>query len=169
MNTAVLKRTLPMLLMSLVLIQGMAQAMMIRVEPEQMAVESFDVVEGTVIARESSWNAAKTHITTRVTIEVRESWAGKSARGERVVLNVEGGTVGEIMHKVEHQPVFGANETVLVFLESRPDGTLRCLHATQGKYTLAGDYVVGFDLEPRSYEQFRAKLAPTVKQEVGER
>lgn len=155
-------------LVGVALVATSAHAMMLRVDPDELAGQSLDVIEGRVIERESRWNDARTHIYTYITIQVDESWAGTSRAGSRVVITTKGGSADGIGQWVEHEPVFGDDESVLLFVESTPDGSLRCVQATQGKYTRAGQYVVGYDLAPRPYAQFREQIRPMVRQRGGE-
>ena len=104
----------------------------VRLAPDQLALRSRAIVEGTVVARQSAWAADGKRIYTRVRIRVEEAWKGDPGREVEVV--VPGGTVGELAQVVQGMPQFDEEERVLVFLEDATPSAYRVVGLAQGKY-----------------------------------
>ena len=52
----------------------------------------------------------------------------------------------------------GPNEEVVLFVQPDGQGNVRCVYETQGKFAVGGNYIVGFDLTPRSLNTFRQRV-----------
>jgi len=156
-----------LLLLCLAFVGQSASAMIVRVSLDDMVQQSADIVQGRVISRESRWNDDHTAIVTNIRVAVDESWAGKSSAGKTLTIQTLGGVVGEIGEVVEHQPVFGATEEVVLFLGVDAEGKPRVHNDEQGKFAVGGEYIVGFDLIPQSISSFRAQVEQklSIKQE----
>lgn len=102
---------------------------------EQLARRAEVVVLGTVSSMESSWNADRTRIQTRVTLSVDEYWKGGHGGGSFAVIH-PGGEVGSVGEMYSHMPRFAANERVVIFAERDRQGAYRVSAGDQGKYTV---------------------------------
>lgn len=90
------------------------------------------VVEGTIVARSTSWNATRTGFETRVTIAVEATRKGAAAATVDVV--VPGGTLGGARHVIVGMPSVAVGEQARWFLRARGDGTYRVYGWAQGKW-----------------------------------
>ena len=73
------------------------------------------IVEGTVVAKESSWNDEGTQIHTTITLEVIECLKGEVTT-DTLEVRYLGGTVGDITLAIIGQPGFVPDEQVVLFL-----------------------------------------------------
>lgn len=153
----------------LILMSAEAPAMMVRVSLDEMVQESADVVQGRVISRESRWSADRSHIVTEITVEVSESWAGKASAGKTISVQTLGGIVGDDAEIVEHQPAFGANEEVVLFVRPDAQGSARIVQDEQGKFAVGGRYIIGFDLVPQELSSFRQQVSQLLIKQEGPR
>lgn len=76
------------------------------------------IVEGSVVAVRSEWDASRTQIHTHVSLRVLALHKGELTQ-PKLDLRLLGGTVGNITMAVIGQPTFTPGESVLLFL--RPD------------------------------------------------
>jgi hypothetical protein len=146
-----------------------AQAMIVRISLDDMVQGSADIVQGHVVSRESRWNDDRSGIITEIQVAIDESWAGKPSAGKTLTIRTKGGAVGEIGEWVEHQPVFGGSEEVVLFVATDGQGNVRCLNGEQGKFSVGGAYIVGFDLVPHSLSSFRQQVGELVIDQEGPR
>lgn len=95
-----------------------------------------DVVIGTVLeVRPVALTSGV--IATDNVIRIDESLAGEARVGERLTVRELGGQLGNLVMEAEGSPRFEPGETVLLFLERRPDGlTARTVGLFQGAYTI---------------------------------
>jgi len=98
---------------------------------DQMVDKSDVVVTGTVIDKYSHWNAAKTKIYTTTTVAV--SSILKGVTGETVEVRQLGGEVDGVGAKLLGTPEYTLGESVVLFLEPRPDGAFITVGLSQGK------------------------------------
>lgn len=147
-------------LMAIVLLLAAARsgAMIVRMTLDDIVQESADIVQGRVVSRESHMLDGSNRIVTDIKIQVSESWAGKQSAGKTITVRTLGGVVGEVGERVEHQPVFGPNEEVVLFVQDDGQGNVRCVYEAQGKFAVGGNYIVGFDLTPRALNTFRQRV-----------
>jgi hypothetical protein len=82
---------------------------------EDAARTSHAVVRGVVEGTRSRW--AGSRILTEVTVRVTSAWKGQP--GERLVLLVPGGRVGDLAQTVDAAPTFEQGEEVVVFAARR--------------------------------------------------
>ncbi len=132
------------LALAMLAVASPAPALMVEVPLDRLITSSDAVVRAKVTGLESRWTADQSTIVTDVTLSIEESWAGDLAVGARLVLQVEGGEVGDIGIRSEHQPVFSPGEETVLFLKATSNARLRVNAVEQGKYTVLGDHVVGF-------------------------
>lgn len=102
---------------------------------EETARTSQAVVRGVVERTRSRW--AGTRIMTEVELRVTSAWKGQP--GERLILLVPGGTVGELAQTVDAAPTFQEGEEVVVFAGRRGKRTWRVNGLALGKYRIEGD------------------------------
>jgi len=140
-----------------------APALMLEVPLDRLAAGSDAVVRAKVMEMESRWTDDRTTIVTDVTFSIVESWAGDLVVGSRMVIQVEGGEVGDLGVRVEHQPVFRPGEETVLFLKATPSARYRINALEQGKFTVLSDQVMGFRGENLPLVTLRAtvrSLAP---------
>ena len=136
-----------------------AVAMMIPFTINEMVAESESVVQGRVVSLNSYWlDGPGSIIVTDVAFAVDEVWMGDQLPGDRLTLQVAGGEVGEMGMRQEHAPEFRIDEEAVVFLWTRPDGRLSIFNAEQGKYTITGTTVIGFQRQPLDLNEFRTEI-----------
>jgi len=102
----------------------------------KMLGSSSVVVKGRVMATDSQWASDEqrgNHIWTRVTVLVDNTLKGAVA-GNWLILEVQGGTVGDITEAAEELPTFAVGEEVVLFLAGNPLGVVG---GYQGKLTVA--------------------------------
>jgi hypothetical protein len=162
-----MKRTI--LILCLALLSQSAYAMIVRVPLEDMVHSSADIVQGRVLSRESRWNDDRSGIVTKISIAVDQSWAGKSSAGKILTVQTLGGVVDDIGEMVEHEPVFGSSEEVVLFIAADAQGNVRCLNDEQGKFAVGGRYIVGFDLVPHNLASFRQQVGQLLIDQEGPR
>jgi hypothetical protein len=113
----------------------------------KMLGSSSVVVKGRVVATDSQWASDQrgNHIWTRVSVLVDNTLKGAVA-GNWLILEVQGGTVGDITEAVSDMPAFAAGEEVVLFLAGNPLGVVG---GYQGKLTVADGKVNadGVDVE----------------------
>jgi hypothetical protein len=100
--------------------------------PDALAADAERIVDATVIARETAWNAAHTGLETRVVLSVEATWKGTAAATLEIV--VPGGELGGARHLVVGTPSVEVGETARWFLRDRGDGRLAVYGWAQGKW-----------------------------------
>lgn len=158
-----------LLAVALLMAATSSDAMVVRMSMDDLVQESADIVQGQVVSRESHMLDGSNRIVTDTQILISESWAGKQSAGKTITVRTLGGVVGEVGEMVEHQPVFGATEEVVLFVQPDGQGNVRCVYDSQGKFAVGGNYIVGFDLTPRSLASFRQKIDELVIRQEGPR
>ena len=99
---------------------------------EELVAKADTIVVATVAERFSRWNRHR-HIVTDVVLEVQQSLKGRVSEGEQLTVTTLGGTIGEVMMKVEGSPNFVSGASILVFLREVPAlGELRVVGMSQG-------------------------------------
>jgi len=113
----------------------LAQAtVFVPMSPEDLAASSAAAVTGVVSSLEAVEDR-EGRIFTLVRIEVETVLLGSLERS-LVVLKENGGKVGDRREVVFGGPLYEVGERVLVFLATRPDGSLRTNHLALGKFRL---------------------------------
>jgi hypothetical protein len=118
--------------------------------PRDLAIESSQIVRGTVTGVKSYWNEEGTKIFTEALVAVDETYKGAPIREARVIQL--GGIVGHVNMHVEGALMWRTNEEVLLFLESNVPGTFAVSGFSQGKFEIVRDpgtgrvFVNGADL-----------------------
>ena len=97
------------------------------------------ILTGKVTQMESSWNASKTRIYTKTTVQVEEFIKGNSNENY-VEITHPGGEVGDVGELYTHMPQFEYNEEVLVFLKKDlKNNEYNVLNGAEGKITVLED------------------------------
>ena len=101
------------------------------------------IITGKVANQKSEWNADKTRIFTRVTIEVDDYLTAANYQKNIIVTHL-GGEVGAVGELYTHVPTFNNNEEVLLFLKKdKSDGAYKVVDGEDGKWTLHKDDKTG--------------------------
>jgi hypothetical protein len=139
--------------LGLLLLGSAASGLMIKVPLSALTAGAETIVLGRVVEVRCSWSLDNSLIVTLTTIEVQESMKGRLS-SRRLVVQTEGGRVGDLSLAVSDEPVFTDGETVLLFLKplpesysgansvlslTSPDPVYRMLEKAQGKYSVDAD------------------------------
>jgi hypothetical protein len=99
------------------------------------------VVQGTVQAVRSVWNAKHTRILTEVDVSIAQQWKGQAPATVRVVQ--WGGTVGDVKMTVAGAPQWRAGEELVLFLERAGELGYRVAGFSQGRFVVEHDEITG--------------------------
>ncbi|MDY7107990.1 MAG: hypothetical protein SYC29_05070, partial [Planctomycetota bacterium] len=102
----------------------------------ELTRQARQIVIGDVSDVTSSWNADHSLIRSRITIEVADYLYGQGPGRE--VLDLAGGTVGDLTLHVSVLPTFEAGDHVLLFLA---DNEIRLVESFQGAYLTDGEQI----------------------------
>ena len=141
------------------------QAMIVKMDIDEMAQKASHIVRGQVVSLHSAWTPERTTILTEVTVRVDENWKGGFQKDSTVILNVVGGVVGDTGVMSEHAPKFFANEKVLLFLDTNEQGQLRVAQDEQGKFTVADPFVVNQLHNPIELKRFKDEVFSAIPHE----
>jgi trimeric autotransporter adhesin len=138
-------RSLPLvavLLLTLLLPVASARAsLVVPVADDDLIVHADVIVVGRVTRIESHRDLTD-NIATHITVAVDDVLKGLLSESE-VTIRELGGQVGDQLAWVFANPHFQVGERLLLFLDQRPDGTLRTYHFFQGKFTIVTDPATG--------------------------
>ncbi len=101
---------------------GTAQAVTMKMELRELAGGADAIVTGTVVERESRWNAERTHIFTTLSVSVEDVLKGEPCR-RVITIDTPGGEVDGIGELVSDTPVFNRGEQAVLFLKHSSDST----------------------------------------------
>jgi hypothetical protein len=120
-----------------------AEATVVGVLPERLRTDQAQVIViGQVTGIVSHWDPGQGQILTDMTITVDEALKGAVPTPELTIRQL-GGKVGDLESRVDGSPQFALGERVLLFLTTRPDGTLRVAHLYLGKFSILTDEQTG--------------------------
>lgn len=106
---------------------------------EKLSKQADIIATGKVKQMISSWNANKTRIFTKATLEVDEMLKGDN-NSSAIEVICPGGEVGEVGELYTHMPSFKDNEEVLVFLiKNKKEKYFNVLNGETGKISLIRD------------------------------
>lgn len=137
------------------LLAGNALAITIKMSVEELTNEATTIIRGTVLDLRSHWNKERTHIVTDVTISAQEYIKGYE--GGEIIIQVPGGTVGELGEWVEDVPTFEKGQEVILFLGDNE--YFRAVGWHQGKFTVEKDTVLEIGLP---VDTFMAGIRQTI-------
>jgi hypothetical protein len=109
---------------------------------DQMILEARAIVVAKVLYVESNLNASDNSISTYITLKVQQVLKGQ-INTRKVVLKEPGGTVGNRTEKVIGALTFIPGETVLVYLNTWKDGSLRLHNFVFSKFSIVNDADLG--------------------------
>lgn len=128
-------------------------AIMRGLSTEELAADSEVVIEGEVLDVIPQWSSDGSTIFTSVTVSKQDVIKGSDDNENIVVLEHDGGEVGNMGLRVSDEPSFKRGEKVILFLKqgkSKKDGITRNISGrAQGKYTVDEDGIArkkGFSL-----------------------
>jgi hypothetical protein len=129
-------------------------ALMVGMTTEELTNESALIFEGVVEDTKSQWSKDGKTIITRVTVSYTELIKGKT-KDRKVVVEYDGGVVGDTVLRVSDMADFQVGERVILFLspgKSKKDGDVYSMVGkSQGKYTIDGEGIArkkGFSFVP---------------------
>ena len=138
--------------MGFILFSSPALAIMLGMSTEDLTKSSQTVIIGKVGEVVCQWSEDGNRIVTRATVEVDEVLKGNLSHSE-VIVEYEGGEIGEIGLKVSDSPSLVSGENVILFLkeigEARGASINNIVGKAQGKYSIGEDGIVrktGFEL-----------------------
>lgn len=135
-----------------------AAAIMVELPVEQVVSLSDAVVRGRVIELNSYLLENPRVIRTDVTLEVAEAWVGPMQAGSRIVVQLQGGRVGDLVQQVEHQPDLRPDDDVVLFLTTSPSARHVITADVQGKYDVVGDQIMNLKRELLDLSAFRSRV-----------
>jgi len=106
---------------------------------QDMVRLSSVVAEGRVIEVRSGWSPDRTQIFTTVTIQITNQIKGARPHNGRLVVNMLGGRVGDVVMEIIGQPTFTTGENVIVFLDAARPQYTPITGLFQGKLTVEQD------------------------------
>ena len=115
---------------------SLAQGAVVYKDVGELTAESNRIVIGDVVEVTSFWNQAHTLINSRIVIEVDDYLIGEGTGTE--MLEMGGGTVGELSLRVSVLPVFDVGDHVLLFLN---DSEIGLVGSFQGAYLTDGEQI----------------------------
>ena len=133
---------------------------------KDLAKASNLIVRGNVVRTESywsnpTWDPNSKIIVTDVTLRINEFIKGTS-NSRQLVIQTEGGEVGDIGLAVEDMPKFSLSEEVIVLLsQTNTKGVRTVTNLHNGKYTIAQGKILEKDMPTG---QFVNKIRETLKE-----
>jgi len=112
---------------------------------DDLIVGARAIVIGRVLALGSRLDSDEDRIFTYVTVAIEETLKGE-INSSRIVLKEEGGEVDGQGSTIFGMPQFSRGERVLLYLETRPDGSLRVHQMAFGKLSIVDDASSGRQL-----------------------
>jgi hypothetical protein len=114
---------------------------------ENLIIGARAIIRGRVLTVGSALDGGR--IYTYTTVRVQEVLKGQISE-RRIVIKEEGGQVGALGSITWGTPQFVPNETVLLYLSTRPDGSLRVHQMFLGKFIITEDPATGQQIAARA-------------------
>lgn len=108
--------------------------LMVPLSIPELAAQSDLIVHGTVISINTRFDSDR-KITTRVRLEIAETWKGRSANS-RLEIVLAGGTLGAKQVIVDGQPNYSPGEEVVLFLKFNQRKEAVTVGLAQGKFVV---------------------------------
>ncbi|HEY9231191.1 MAG TPA: hypothetical protein VIS78_03570, partial [Blastocatellia bacterium] len=105
---------------------------------EDLIASSRVILIGDVQSVKAQWDADHQTINTYVKVNVTRLLKGQ-LQNQTIVFKQLGGRVGDEATVIFGAPEYAAGQQVLLFLDTRQDGTLRVAHLFQGKYEIVNE------------------------------
>lgn len=116
---------------------------------KKMTENADAVLTGKVLEQKSEWNADKSRILTKVTIQVDEYLKGSTNQSTITVVH-PGGEIGVVGEVYSHVPRFTDNENVLLFVKKNNNNqNYKVLDGESGKISLMVDPSTGEQVTAR--------------------
>jgi hypothetical protein len=130
----------------LLLIAGMANALVVKMDTPELTEKAKQIVIGHVVNVQSEWHDENQMIFTYVSVQVEEFVKGTGRN--TVTVKIPGGTLEDqdLRLWVSDIPEFSIGERVVLFLKDMTPHT-NLLGLFQGKYTVVDDRVLERDIE----------------------
>ena len=154
----------------MLLLTNLSEALLIELPLPELVKESDIIIRGEVVKTESRWgyleyNANSRIIFTDVTIAVTDYLKGASDKSE-VVIETEGGEIGEIGLMVEDMPKFETGEDVVLFLsQENNQGMRKVANLRNGKYSISEGTVLERDEPITRFERTIKQFVKDQKEE----
>lgn len=164
-----IKVIIPVLILFVIFIPTPSKGLIIELPFSDLVKASDLIVRGRVTKTEAywgslSWDPNSRIILTGVTVQITEFYKGRTDKNQ-IIIETEGGEIGDIGLWVEDMPRFEPNEEVIVFLSPQDSkGIRRVVNFYNGKYTLSKGMVLERD---ERINQFVNKIKQTVRQTRG--
>ncbi len=126
-------KALVLLLPVLSLVRATTATTSILLTDEQLIVSSRIILLGEVRSVKAQWDLNHENINTYVKLHVSNVLKGH-LENALIVFKQLGGTVADNSTVIFGAPRYAVGQSVLLFLDTAPDGTLRIAHLFQGKY-----------------------------------
>jgi predicted phosphodiesterase len=128
-------------------IHGSANAQTETNRIESLAQRADAIVVGKVTSVRSEWNADKTRIITKVSLDVDEYVKGEAAGKSMVITNL-GGEVDGVGEWYSHAPKFTKDENVLLFVKKDSKNNFILSGGTDAKLSVTKDDKTGERMVP---------------------
>ena len=139
MKTLLNKHVSLVILIFLSLSFSVVQAQMVKVEMEEISVNSHSIIKGVVSKKWSEYDTNGKDIITIVEFNISETIKGPSSEIQRVV--IPGGVVGNVGMMVSHTPKFHLGEQVIVFITNDYKGRPTVTEWIQGKFEIINNNI----------------------------
>jgi hypothetical protein len=151
----------------LLCIPGSANAQTETNRIESLAQQADAIVVGKVTSVRSEWNADKTKIITKVSLDVDEYVKGQAA-GKTLVITHMGGEVDGVGELYTNAPHFSAGEDVLVFVKKDSKNNLNVTGGNEGKFSVTKNETTGERMlqSNMSLKNFTSMVKTALKQKV---
>jgi len=127
---------------------NITDALMVALSTNKLTKGAQLVIRGKVEKKESLWSTNKEAIVTHVFVNISDVLKG-TIEEEQVLVEIDGGEVGDLGLKVSDTPEFKVGEEVILFLTpgaSRVSGTInKIVGSGQGKYSIGVDGIARKD------------------------
>ena len=135
---------------------------------EQLLKHAHVIVRGHVQHLKPVPRSDGAFVITQVNISVAEQFKGRDVSA--VIVELPGGSMGDVVQAAPGTPQFAPGEHVIVFLEQRAPGSYRIIGGKQGKFIVNTEpgserkVVENFAHRTESYDSFVERLAKPAKQ-----
>jgi hypothetical protein len=124
-----------------------------------MAIGARAIIRGKVLSVGAAIDERDDRIYTYITVRVNEVLKGQIT-ARRIVLKELGGVVGDRIMVVYGSPRYTRGERVLLYLDTRADGTLKTHQMFLGKFDITTDSTTGQEMVVRSTPDENTTVLP---------
>jgi hypothetical protein len=144
-------RSFLLLALLLAAAQSTLATTIVRPSDDDLIVGARAIVRGKVVKIESALDTNQNRIFSYITIKVKEVLKGQITE-RRIVLKELGGQVGDRIDVTYGNPEFKRGESILVYLDTWADGSLRTYQMLLGKFSIVKDEVSGHEFVVRDLD-----------------